>query len=156
MVIHSSGGVKAKAIIVQLAIVAGLIAYLKVYIPRVRKERAVSEAQQREKKIESLFQSMAVEDPSREVALPSDGGKKLVHPQKLRSLATVEDVEQALGAADVRSGDFRGGLHLTWIGTDHKLEAAFNGDRLYCLRMEDRQTGHGALVFESSLNWVPF
>ncbi len=72
------------------------------------------------------------------------------------------DVEQvgvhngSCGLPDRRTIDIRGGLHITWTGTGHALEAAFDHGRLYCLRHEDLRTGHGALVFESSDAWHPF
>ena len=52
--------------------------------------------------------------------------------------------------------DFRGGQHLTWIGTRHKLAASFNKGRLYALTFTDLTTGHGMQVFESSAQFRSF
>ena len=68
----------------------------------------------------------------------------------------MDEVRQALGAPDTSTTDFAGGLHLTWIGTGHTLEASFNHGQLYCLSLKDTSTGHGASVYESSANWQPF
>ncbi|HEV2492262.1 MAG TPA: hypothetical protein VG204_04230 [Terriglobia bacterium] len=146
---------RTRIILVQLAIVAGLIAWYKIYVPRLERARAAAEAQERAQRIAAFVPAMVVEDTSREVEVPGSGGEKR-HPQKLRSTPTVEEVEHALGAPDGRVTDFAGGLHLTWMSDRQKLEASFNHDRLYCLRIEERSTGHGALVFESSWSWQPF
>ncbi|HKS95436.1 MAG TPA: hypothetical protein VJV74_04805 [Terriglobia bacterium] len=147
--------VRTRIILIQLGIVAGLLAWYKVYVPRMERERAAAEAEARAQRIAAFVPAMVVEDTSREVEAPGMGGEKR-HPEKLRRTPTVEEVEQALGAPDERTTDFRGGLHLTWMSERLKLEASFNQDRLYCLRTEDRRTGHGALVFESSWSWQPF
>jgi len=147
--------VRTRIILIQLGIVAGLVAWYKIYVPRMERERAAAEAEARSKRIAAFVPAMVVEDTSREVEVPGTGGEKR-HPQKLRSTPTVEEVEQALGAPDGRVTDFRGGLHLTWTSERLKVEASFNQDRLYCLRTEDRRTGHGALVFESSGSWQAF
>lgn len=147
--------VRTRIILIQLGIVAGLLAWYKVYVPRMERERAAAEAEARAQRIAAFVPAMVVEDTSREVEAPGMGGEKR-HPEKLRRAPTVEEVEQALGAPDERTTDFRGGLHLTWMSERLKLEASFNQDRLYCLRTEDRRTGHGALVFESSWSWQPF
>lgn len=147
--------VRTRIILIQLGIVAGLLAWYKVYVPRMERERAAAEAEARAQRIAAFVPAMVVEDASREVEAPGTGGEKR-HPEKLRRTPSVEEVEQALGAPDERVTDFRGGLHLTWRSERLKLEASFNQDRLYCLRTEDRRTGHGALVFESSWSWQPF
>jgi hypothetical protein len=71
-------------------------------------------------------------------------------------MPAVDEVVQALGLPGRRTVDFRGGLHMTWTGTAHSLEAAFDRGLLYCLRRENLRTGHGAFVFESSGAWHPF
>jgi hypothetical protein len=147
--------VRTRIILIQLGIVAGLVAWYKVYVPRMERERAAAEAEARAKRIEAFVPAMIVEDTSREVEAPGTGGEKR-HPEKLRRTPSVEEVEQALGAPDERVTDFRGGLHLTWMSERLKLEASFNQDRLYCLRTENRRTGHGELVFESSWSWQAF
>ena len=79
-----------------------------------------------------------------------------VHPQRLTRTPAVDEVLQTLGLPDRRTTDFQSGLHMTWTGTAHSLEASFDRGRLYCLRREDLRTGHGALVFVSSVAWHPF
>jgi hypothetical protein len=150
-----SGTVRTKAIIIQAVIVAGVLAWFKVCLPRIERAQAASEAREREKRIEAFFQSIVADDPSREIEVPEANGEKR-HPQRLRRAASVEEVEQALGAPDSRTSDFREGLHLTWTGDAHKLEASFTNARLYCLRREDRRTGHGTMVFESGWYWAVF
>lgn len=168
-----SGAVRTRVIVIQLAILAGLGAFYALYLPYRERARAAAGAQERELKIAALCQSLVTDDYSREVLIspPSggevpgggpapygagSGGKTRAHPQRLTRTPTVEEIEQALGLPDQRSTDFRGGLHLAWTGTAHRLDASFDRGRLYCLRMEDRRTGHGALVFESSSAWHPF
>ncbi len=149
-----SGAVPIRAIAIQLALLAGLVAFYMLYLPHREKGLAAAAAAEREQRIQKLLPSLVVEDPTREVAASDGAGR--THPQKLASTPTVDEVEQALGAPDERSTDFRGGLHLVWLGTEHELEASFDHGRLYCLRVEDRRTCHGALIFESSWGWHPF
>ena len=150
------GSVRTRIIIVQLLIVAGVVGYFEFFLPRMRRNKAAAEAQERERRIETFFQSAAVEDTSRDVELPAESGGGHAHPQKLSETPSVSEVEDALGAPDESITDFQGGLHLTWVGTAHKLEAAFDKGRLYCLKREDRRTGHGAMVFQASSAWHPF
>jgi hypothetical protein len=150
------GAVPKRLIAVQFAIVAILAAFYFLYLPYRAKSRAAAEAQEREPKIEALYQSLVVEDPHGEVELTGSGGKVRVHPQRLSRVPAVDEVVRALGLPDRRTTDFRGGLHMTWTGSAHSLEASFDRGLLYCLRREDLRTGHGALVFESSVAWHPF
>jgi hypothetical protein len=153
VILSDSGGISKRAIAIQLVIIAGLVAFLKFYVPRMEKNRQSEDLEKREGRIESLFKEMVVEDSSRTVEAPGSGE---THPQSLRSTPSVQDVDQALGGPDTSSTDYAGGLHLTWIGTKHSLEASFNHGRLYCLTLRNRSTGHGASVFESSANWQAF
>jgi hypothetical protein len=148
-----SGRVSTRAIILQLVVLAGLLAFYKLYLPHLEKARAAAAAQERDRRIEALVRSLVVEDAGREVP-GAEGGH--VHAQKLASTPTMDEVEQTLGVPDKRTTDVRGGLHLIWVGTAHELEASFDHGHLYCLRWEDRRTGHGALVFESSWGWHAF
>ncbi len=148
-----TGAVPVRTIAIQLALLAGVVAFYKLYLPHREKVRAAAAADERERRIEQILPSLVVEDASHEV--PASGGGQ-VHPQKLASTPSVDEFEQALGVPDERRTDFRGGLHLIWSGTEHELEASFDHGRLYCLRVEDRRTGHGALIFESSWGWRPF
>jgi hypothetical protein len=141
---------------IQFALLASLAAFYFLYLPYRSKSQAAAEAQERELKIEALFQSLVVEDTRGEVELPGTGGNVRVHPQRLSRMPAVDEVVQSLGLPDRRTTDFKSGLHMTWTGTAHSLEASFDRGRLYCLRREDLRTGHGALVFESSVAWHPF
>jgi hypothetical protein len=150
------GAVSKRLIAIQLAILASLAAFYFLYLPYRTKSQSEAEAQERELKIEALFQSLVVEDTRAEVEPPGTDGKARVHPQRLSSTPAFDEFVQELGLPDRRTADFRGGLHITWTGTAHSLEASFDHGRLYCLRHEDLRTGHGALVFESSAAWRPF
>lgn len=153
----NSGAVRTKVIIAQLVIFGGLIAWFKIYLPHLEKERKATEALERDRRIESFFRWAVVEDRSQTVDLPEEiGGDKRVHPQKLRKYPSLQETEQALGAPGGRTIDVGGGLHVTWSGNSHSLEASFDKGRLYCLKFEDRRTGHGSSVFESSSSWHPF
>jgi len=148
------GAVPKRMMAIQFAILASLAAFYFLYLPYRSGFQAAAEAQKRELKIEALSQSLVVEDTHSEVEATGGGGK--VHPQRFNRLPAVDEFVQTLGLPDRRTTDFRGGLHITWTGTGHSLEAAFDRGRLYCLRREDLRTGHGALVFESSTAWRPF
>jgi len=146
----------ARAIIVQAVIVALLLGWFKFGLPRIQKARAAAEAAKREIRINDMFQSVMAEDPTREVDAPSAQGTTKAHPQRLRITPSADELERALGAPDAFYVDFRRGRHLIWRGTAHSLEASFDQGRLYCLRIEDTRTGHGSLVFDSSVQWHPF
>ena len=148
------GAVPKRMMAIQFAILASLAAFYFLYLPYRSGFQAAAEAQKRELKIEALSQSLVVEDTHSEVEATGGGGK--VHPQRLNRLPAVDEFVRTLGLPDRRTTDFRGGLHITWTGTGHSLEAAFDSGRLYCLRHEDLRTGHGALVFESSAAWRTF
>jgi hypothetical protein len=150
-----SGRVAWRVILIQLAILAGLFGFFKLYLPHREHEKAAHAASDREQKIEAFFRNM-VEDTKLEIYVPLDGTVVKRHPQKLRTILDVADVETTLGAPDVASTDFQGGQHLTWIGTAHKVEAAFTAGRLYCLIREERSTGHGVMVFASPWTWHPY
>jgi len=144
------------AILIQVGIVLLLIAWFKIALPGIERARAASLAATREAKIQDLFQSVVVEDTDREVETPGENGPTLAHPQRLRITPSADDLERALGPATSFYVDFRQGRHLVWIGTEHKLEASFDKDRLYCLRIENLRTGHGSLVFDSGAQWQGF
>jgi len=149
------GAAPKRLIAIQFAILASLAAFYFFYWP-YRTKSPAAQAREREAKIEALFQSLVVEVGGDEVELPGTAGKVRARPQRLNRLPAVDEVVQALGLADRRTTDFRGGLHMTWTGNAHSLEAVFDRGRLYCLRLEDLRTGHGVLVFESSAAWQPF
>ena len=156
MLRSESGRISKRAIAIQLLLVAGVIAFFKLYLPHLERTRAAAEVAAREERIEKFFNSLVREDSSREVEAPTARGEERVHPQSLRSMPSVQEVQEALGPPDTSSTDFAGGLHLAWRGSPHSLEACFNHGRLYCLKWEDLHTGHGAMVFESSSQWHPF
>jgi hypothetical protein len=151
-----SGRTPWRVILVQLIILTGLVAFYKLYLPHLEREKAMREAAEREQKIEAFFQKAVVEDTMQEIAVPLEGAIVQRHPQRLRATLAVEEVEAALGAPDVASTDFQGGQHLTWIGAAHKLQGSFSAGHLYCLAREDRSTGHGVMVFESIGSWHPY
>jgi hypothetical protein len=151
-----TGKISIRLIIIQIvivAVVAGVYAYVKVYLPQAEKAREAAQIAERESRIHDFLDSMVAEDPSRTVEAPGVGK---THPQSLRSAPDVADVQQALGAPDSSTTDFAGGQHLTWIGTGHTLEASFNRGQLYCLSFKDNSTGHGVNVYTSSAQWQPF
>ncbi|HLY60141.1 MAG TPA: hypothetical protein VKV95_05200 [Terriglobia bacterium] len=143
-----------RAVAIQLGIAGVLAAWFLVGMPRLKNEWAAEETAKKEGRIQNFIQSLVADDPARN--LPAGSAEGYSHPQRLLNTPSEEEVKQTLGPADGFSGDFRGGVHLIWTGSNHKLEASFNNGRLYCLRVEDVHTGHGALVFESSLNWQVF
>jgi len=150
------GSVRTRTIVIQVAIVAGVILWLTLALPKIQKERAAAELARREQKIESFLQSTAVERVGEEIEVPTVEGVRRVRPQRLRITPAAGDVQQALGAPDQSMTDFRGGQHLIWIGTRHKLEASFDKGRLYAVTLTDLQTGHGMTVYESSAQYHPF
>ncbi len=156
MRIPDSGRVRWRIILIQLAIVAGLVAFYKLFLPHWERLEAARQAAERERKIEAFFQEVVVEDTAHEIDVPGEGAGAKRHPQRLRATLTLGEVEAALGAPDVASTDFRSGQHLTWIGTTHQMEGSFNLGRLYGLAREDRSTGHGVMVFESIWAWHPY
>jgi hypothetical protein len=150
------GSVRTRVILVQVAILAGVVAWYRIFLPEIQKEHAAAEATRREQKIEALVQSMVIAAAGRE----SDGlaapGQMPARPQRLRITPPVDEVERALGAPDTSMTDFRGGQHLTWVGTRHSLELSLDKGRLYALTLTDLQSGHGTQVFESALQWRAF
>ena len=153
---RDSGKVVARAILIQVAIAAGLILWFKLGIPGLQKERNAQAAAELEGRIHDFIQSSVVEDSGRELPVPAESATGFSHPQHLQNTPSIEETKQSLGPADGFTSDIRGGVHIIWTGTQHKLEASFNKGRLYCLRVEDLRTGHGQLVFESSQDWRPF
>ncbi len=144
-----------RAILIQVAIVVGLIIFYKLALPKIQQAREASAAAQREEKIMGFVHSLAVEVGG--TANPSDsGGETDGIPERLRATPQVGDVEQELGAPQQYMNDFMGGQHLTWIGTRHKLVASFTKGQLYALTLTNLKTGHGMQVFESSAQWRAF
>ena len=151
-----SGAVWLKAVLVQLAIVAGVVVFYKAYLPRMDRARSAAAAQAREQKIEAFFKSTVAEDPDREVAATGVEGESLSHPQKLKRTPSLEEVQQALGAPGSEFSDYRQGQHLVWTGSSHSLEAIFDQGTLEILRLENLRRGHGVIVYAQSAYWASF
>jgi hypothetical protein len=148
-----SGATWKTIILAQLLIIAGVAAFYKFYLPGMEKRRAAAEVADREARIQAFARTMIVDDTTREVPSGENAGK---HPQKLLRQDSVDEVQTALGAPTSESRDFRGGQHLTWTGTDHRIEAAFDKGVLYSLMYEDVHTGHGVTVYESGAYWQTY
>jgi hypothetical protein len=71
-------------------------------------------------------------------------------------VAVTEGPSDEVAAAVALSIASKGNAKTTTMRAFTELEASFDRGRLYCLRREDLRTGHGALVFESSVAWHPF
>lgn len=138
----------------QVAIVAGLIVYYKVALPKMEKARLAARVAAREQAIGGFFQSITVEVGSDDAA--PGGAANAGHARRLRVLPDVNEVQRQLGAPDQSMTDFAGAQHLTWIGTQRKLLASFNKGRLYALTLSDLADEHGERVFESSAQWQKF
>ena len=150
------GNVRARTIVIQVAIVAGVILWLTLGWPKIQQERAAAALARRELKIEAFLQSTVVERAGEEIEVPTVEGVRRVHPQRLRVTPAVGDVQQGLGAPDQSMTDAQGGQHLTWLGTRHKLNASFSKGRLYAVTLTDLQTGYGFTVYESAAQYHPF
>lgn len=142
---------RTKIILIQAAVVAGLVVYFKVALPRIEKARAEGRAAAREVAIKNFFESVTMEMPGESGTATGTGPAR-----RLRRVPDVEEVQQALGAPDQSMPDFAGAQHLTWIGTEHKLVASFNKGQLYALTISDLATEHGERVYESSAQWQKF
>lgn len=152
----SFGRAPWRIIVIQLLILSGLVAFYNLYLPYRARDLAGRAAATREQKINALFQDSVVEDSTHEISVPLEGVIVKRHPQRLRTTFSPQQAESTLGLPNAATPDFRGGQHLTWLGTSHKLEASFNAGHLYCLTFEDRATGHGVLVYESIWSWHPY
>jgi len=152
----SFGRARWRVIVIQILILSGLVAFYELYLPYRARDLAGRAAATREQNINALFQDSVVEDSTHEISVPLEGVIVKRHPQRLRTTFSPREAESTLGLPDATTTDFRGGQHLTWLGTRHKLEASFNAGHLYCLTLEDRATGHGVLVYESIWSWHPY
>jgi hypothetical protein len=155
MPVFRSKRARNRALVIQVGIVAVMIAFYKFGVPRIEAARARAAAAERELNINAFFQSVAVEAGGSEAQAP-EGGEKGSHPKRLQRTPDVREVEQQLGAPDESMTGYGGAEHLTWIGTRHKLQGSFNKGQLYALTIFDLQTGHGEAVFESSAQWRAF
>ena len=156
MITSSAGRAPWRIFAIQAGILLGLAIFCKLYFPYRARELARHGAAIREQRINTFFHDSVVDDSAEEISVPLDGAIVKRHPQRLRTTFSPQDAESTLGVPNTTMTDFRGGQHLTWLGSDHKLEAAFDAGRLYCLTFEDRATGHGVLVYESPQSWHPY
>ncbi len=154
--LSARGAVPWRVIFVQLVLIAGVITFFSLYLPRRTRALAQREVAGREQKITEFFRSAVKDDSSLEVSVPVDGEVEKRHAQVLTVNLSPQDVQSQLGAAGVSTTDYRGGEHLTWIGTAHKLVASFDDGKLYCLTLEDRATGHGVMVYQTPEAWHPY
>jgi len=141
---------KTKIILVQVAVVAGLIVYFKVALPSLQKGRAEARAAENEQAIQNFLATVTIQMPGEAAA---NGARK---PRRLRREPDVSEVQESLGAPNQSMTDFAGAQHLTWFGTEHKLTASFNKGRLYALTVSDLAGEHGERVYESSARWQKF
>jgi hypothetical protein len=153
MMVSNFGRAPWRFIVIQFLVLTGLLAFIKFYLPHHARELAARDAATRELKINSFFQDSVVENSTREVSVPFDGAIVKRHPKRLRITFSAQDAESVLGVPNTNTTDFRGGQHLTWTGTSHKLEAAFDSGRLYCLIWRDLGTHHGELAYHSEDQW---
>lgn len=145
---------RTKVILIQVAIIAGLVVYFKVALPRMEKARVAARIAEREQAIGTFLQSVTTEVGSEETA--AGGGTKARRARHLRVTREVDEVQRQLGVPDQSMTDFAGGQHLTWFGKERKLMASFNKGRLYALTVSDLAGEHGERVFESSAQWQRF
>ena len=98
MTFSDSGKIPTRVIVIQLVflvVVAGVFAFVKIYSPRMEKERAARQLAERESRITDFFNSMVAEDSGRQV----ETLRGQMHPQTLRSTPSVDDLQQTLGAS---------------------------------------------------------
>ncbi len=151
-----SGRVPWRVIIIQAALLAALGVFFKFYLPYHARHAVERETAAREARIQALFENAVEQDTRQQIDVPLNGEIVKRYPQRLRIALSPQEVEDSLGIPAKSTTDFRGGQHLTWFGTTHRLEASFDGGRLYCLTLEDRATGHGVMVFASPTSWHPY
>ena len=150
------GGAPWRIIIIQVLILSGLLIFFKFYLPNHERNLAAQADAAREQKITALFHDSVTEDAVNEIAVVFDGAIVKRHPKRLRTTFSPEEVQTILGVPNTSMVDFRGGQHLTWIGTAHKVEAAFDKGHLFCLTMEDLKTHRGELVYDSNDLYRPY
>ena len=145
---------RSKVILVQAAIIVGLVAYFKVALPKIERARMAARVIAREQAIHAFFQSVTTQVGSAD-AQEVDGGKS-GNALRLRITPDVTEVQRQLGAPDQSMTDFAGAQHLTWFGKDRKLLASFNKGQLYALTISDLAGEHGERVFQTSAEYQKF
>ena len=100
-----SEGFRAKLIVPGVLIVAGLLAWFKIYLPRAQRAEAVAQAVERERKIGNFFRWAVIEDTKREAQGTGNSGGQPVHPQRLRQTPSLPEIEQTLGASTTSTTD---------------------------------------------------
>jgi hypothetical protein len=154
---HSdSGNAPWRMILIQLGLLVGLLVFFRFYLPHHERQLAAERVALREQKIAAFVQSEVIEDDDRQIPVFLDGEVVKRHPQRLRTTLSPDDVEENLGAPQTTMTDFSGGEHLSWVGTAHRLEAAFNKGRLYCVTYEDLSTHRGVLIYEDENQFHPY
>ena len=146
---------RTKAILIQLAIAVGLLVWFKLALPKIQEARASEAVERREQSIRAFYQSMVI-DQSGSPDEPAAKSDPPAGRRRLKSMPAVGDVERSLGSPDRSMTDFRGGQHLTWMGTEHRLEASFNKGTLYALTWTDLRSGHGETVQEWTAQYQEF
>jgi hypothetical protein len=145
---------RSKVILIQAAIIAGLVGYFKVALPRIEKARMAARITAREQAIHAYFQSVTTQVGTAD-AQDADAGKA-GSALRLRITPDVTEVQRQLGAPDQSMTDFAGAQHLTWFGKDRKLLASFNKGQLYALTISDLAGEHSERVFHTSAQYQKF
>ena len=94
MTASDGGKVRLAMILTQVVIVVGVVAWLKLCLPRLEKSRTAAVAAHRSTRIEDFVGTMVVDDHSRPA--PQDSGRE--YARKLRRTPSLDEVEQALGS----------------------------------------------------------
>jgi hypothetical protein len=144
---------RTKVILIQVAIVAGLVVYFKAALPMIEKARMTARIAAREKTIGTFLRSVTTKGGSVNAA---EGGGTAGSALRLRIQPDVNEVQRQLGAPDLSMTDFAGAQHLTWFGEERKLVASFNKGQLYALTVSDPADQHGERVFQSSAQYQKF
>ena len=77
-----SGGVPWRVILIQLAVLLGLLTFFKFYLPHRERAQASQAVADREQKIEDFFQNAVVEDTTHEISVPLNGGHGKAAPAR--------------------------------------------------------------------------
>jgi len=71
-----SGAVRTKVIVAQVLVIVGLVVWYKVYLPRWERQKAESEARERDRRIQTISRWAVIEDSPRGAALPAGSGEQ--------------------------------------------------------------------------------
>jgi hypothetical protein len=145
---------RSKVILVQAAIVVGLVAYFKVALPMIEKGRTAARISAREEAIHAFFKSVTTQVGGADAQ--EAGESEAVGELRLRITPDATEVQRQLGAPDQSMTDFAGAQHLTWKGNVRMLVASFNKGQLYALTISDLAGEHGERVFQASAQYQKF